>query len=142
MSNLSNGAIEELESSAESESELDVSNSRVSTSTATTKEEEEAKIELAKRETVFVNRLRTLVFLVLLLAAISVSVLVFYITTNAEKQESDNQFEAAAEKILGEFHDGIKLKLGAAASLSVAAVAHGIDHDLRWPFNTLVRHSS
>lgn len=137
-------AIEELEASVESDSvsELDLSNSRKSTSTGTSKTgeaEDEVKIELAKRETVVVNRLRFLVFLILLLAAVSVSIIVYYITSEAERQEFENQYEGAADKILSEFVDGVKLKLGAAASLGVAAVAYGVDHSIRWPFVTVVR---
>lgn len=96
------------------------------------------KLELAKRETVTVTRLRILVFVILLCAAISVSLVVYYIMLEAEKQESESQYEMAADKVLEEFVDGTKVRLGAVASLAVAAVAHGVDHAIGWPFVTLV----
>lgn len=131
--------IGELDSSdaSEDESELGFSQSRESTTTATSREEE-IKVELAKRETIIVTRLRILVFLVLLLAAISVSLVVYYITTQAENQESDNQYETAADKVLEQFVEGAKIRLGAVASLAVAVVAHGVDHQVGWPFVTVV----
>lgn len=135
---LSQHAVHHMDSSSDSESELDLSNSRGSTTTTSTKEEEEMKIELAKRETVIVTRLRYLVFFILLLAAITVSLIVYHLTSSAEEQEADDQYEGAAGKVMDDFVDGVKAKLGGAASLAVAAIAHGLDNRQRWPFVTLV----
>jgi hypothetical protein len=93
--------------------------------------------ELGQQETNNVLRLRLIVFLVLLLAAVAVSVIVYFITTGAEREEADSQFAGAAEKVLEAFLDIVNSKLGAVSSVGVAAIAHGVDHTRTWPFVTL-----
>lgn len=93
--------------------------------------------ELARQETAAVFRLRFGVFLVLFLAAIAVSVIVYYITSSAAREESKTQFEGAAEKIIESFLEIVDSKLAAVSSLGVASIAHGVDHIRTWPFVTL-----
>ena len=65
--------------------------------------------------------------------------IVFYITTETEKNEFETQFEDATDKIFEAFEDIGRSRMGAIASLGVAAMAHGLDFRYRWPFVTLVR---
>jgi uncharacterized membrane protein len=93
--------------------------------------------QLAQRETRIVFGLRVLVVIVLLLAAIGVSVVVYYITRNAEVDEFETQYTALADTVLRAFEDIVTQKLGALSSLGVAVIAHGVDLDQTWPFVTL-----
>ncbi|CAB9511299.1 Receptor-type guanylate cyclase gcy [Seminavis robusta] len=95
------------------------------------------KLNLAKRETQAVFKLRLLVFVVLSLAAVAVSIIVFLVTKNAEKDEYRNQYDAAAQKVVESFIDIVNSKLQAVSSLGVAMIAHGVDHYRQWPFVTL-----
>jgi membrane protein required for beta-lactamase induction len=109
-----------------------------STAGSSAKEQEEEKIiELASRESTIVFRLRLLVFLVLLIAAVAVSLIVYFITYGAEEEESKTQYEGAAEKVLEAFDNIVDHKLAAVSSLGVALIAHGVDHIRTWPFVTL-----
>ena len=98
---------------------------------------QQAKEELARQETAAVLGLRLLVFLVLFLAAVAVSIIVFYVTSGAEVDESKTQYDGAAQKVLQAFSDIVNSKLGAVSSLGVASIAHGVDHYRTWPFVTL-----
>jgi hypothetical protein len=96
------------------------------------------KYQLAQKETQDVFLLRVLVVVVLLNAAVAVSVVVFFITKNAEVDEFETQFEALAETVLRAFEDIITQRLGAISSVGVAAIAHGVDRsNIDWPFITL-----
>lgn len=84
-----------------------------------------------------VFRLRVLVILVLLMAATAVSVVVYLITRNAQKDEFEIQYEGVAEKVVESFTDIVK-KMGAISGLGVAACAHAVDNaETDWPFITL-----
>jgi hypothetical protein len=97
----------------------------------------EEKEELAQKETRHVFMLRVLVVMVLLLAAVAVSLVVYFITRNAEIDEFETQYTALAETVLRAFEDIVTEKLGAISSVGVAAIAHGVDHRRDWPFVTL-----
>jgi hypothetical protein len=101
------------------------------------KDQEEERTTLARNETIAVFRLRLLVFMILLMAAVAVSLIVFFITSGAENKESESQYEGAAEKVLDAFIDIVESKLASMASIGVAAIAHGIDNKRTWPFLTL-----
>jgi hypothetical protein len=61
--------------------------------------EESGKLNLARKETTAVFRLRLLVFFVLLFAAVAVSVIVYYVTANAEQDEYFSQYEGKTERV-------------------------------------------
>lgn len=104
-----------------------------STGTMTTKNGQ----ELAKTETAYVNRLRYLILLILIVAAIGVSLMVYYVSSNAEEDELVTQFEAASSRLVDAF-DAIRTdRVATLASLAVAAIAHGVDHSREWPFVSL-----
>jgi hypothetical protein len=95
------------------------------------------KDQLAQKETRDVFLLRVLVVVVLLNAAIAVSIVVFFITRNAEVDEFETQYTALADTVLRAFEDIVTQKMGAISSVGVAAIAHGVDSNLQWPFLTL-----
>jgi hypothetical protein len=95
------------------------------------------KNELARRETGYILSLRVLVIFLLIIMAAGVSVLVFLISRNAEKEEVDTQFEGASQQILEAFAAIKTDRISALSSLGVAAIAHGVDHSRSWPFVSL-----
>jgi hypothetical protein len=119
----------DMQSSASSE--------KGSQSNASKSKEESEKEQLAQKETTAVFRLKVIVVLVLLMAAYGVSFLVWYITSNAESDEFESQYEGMAAKVVDSFLDIPRQKIGAISSLNVAAIAHGVDHVRSWPFVTL-----
>jgi hypothetical protein len=128
--------IESLSDSSKSSSDDDNEDNDAGSSSAGSSAEDE-KIQLANRETLIVFRLRLLVFLVLLLASIAVSVVVYYITNDAEEAEAKTQYDGAAERVIEAFIGIVDSKLATMSSLGVAAIAHGVDHTRTWPFVTL-----
>jgi len=129
--------IDEENSSATSEGNFDDPETGTSTSTQYDKDDEEKKIQLAKKESETILRLRLLVFLVLLLASTAVSLVVYFITSDALEEELESQYQAAAKKVTDAFMDIADSKMSALASLGVAVIAHGVDHKQEWPFVTL-----
>lgn len=103
----------------------------------TADETETTKLALAQTETAFIQRLRILVFLVLAAAAATVSVTVFNITSDADDSQAEGHFDATAEKIIDAFHSVVYARLSSIASMGIAIIAHGMDHDGDWPFVTL-----
>ena len=95
------------------------------------------KERLGQAETNAVFRLRLLVLLVMLLAAIVVSVTIYLMTSEAEQDDFESQFDGAASQILEAFNNVVQQKISAISSLAVAIIAHGVDHSRDWPFVTL-----
>ena len=96
------------------------------------------KLQLARKETNQVFRLRMLVFLVLLIAAVAVSLIVYKVMSSAEEDDFEQQFASAAEKIKTSFVDIVNVHMSAISSLGVAIIAHGRDHATQtWPYVTL-----
>jgi len=99
--------------------------------------DEKEKVQLSKKETEAVFRLRLLVFLILFLASIAVSLIVYFITAGAMDDQYDSGYAAAAEKVVEAFLDIAESKIGIMASLGVATIAHSLDHPRKWPYVTL-----
>lgn len=100
-------------------------------------DEHNVREELTRKESQQVFRLRVVVILVLFLAAVVVSAIVFRVTRNAEVDEFETQYKGTADKIIEAFRGIVKQKLGAISSVGVAIIAHGVDHLRSWPFVTL-----
>ena len=95
----------------------------VETGSCTSANEHEGEKEhLAKNETQAVFRLRLLVFLVLFLASVAVSIIVYMVSVSAEKDEYHNQYRGASKKVLEVFIDIVETKLGAVSSMGVAII--------------------
>ena len=105
-----------------------------STTAYTKKSDEEAEKLLAKGETRYVLRLRILVFVALLLAALAVSLTVYFITKGAEEQQFQAGFDGTAQKLLDSFNEIIEVKIGAIADLSVTITEFTRDRNMTWPF--------
>lgn len=92
---------------------------------------------LAKRETQYVLRLRILVFVALLVAALAVSLTVYFITTKAESTKFQAGFEGSAQKLIDSFGDIVEIKIGALANLAVTFTEYARDRNLTWPYVTM-----
>lgn len=93
---------------------------------------------IARKESDQVFRLRLLVLLAILLAAVAVSLAVYFLTANSEKHEFEQQFEGASRKILTSFEEIVNLKLSAIGSLAVQASMYVNNHvNISWPFVTI-----
>jgi class 3 adenylate cyclase len=96
------------------------------------------KDQLAENETRAVFKLRVLVLLALLLAAIAVSLVVYFITSNSEEDEFQGQYEGHATKVLESFEDIIELKMEALAALGVGLTSYARGQNgTSWPFVTM-----
>lgn len=80
-------------------------------------QEESSKEEIAQRESNQVRCLRVLVFLVLFLAAATVSIVIYLLTKSAEQNEFETYFEGIADKLLVSFEEIISEKLSAMSTL-------------------------
>jgi hypothetical protein len=60
------------------------------------------------------------------------------LTTQAQMDEFESQYQGAAEKIVESFED-IMDKMGSVTGLATAFTSYGLDHrdDTTWPFETL-----
>jgi len=100
-------------------------------------DDDEEKLQLATKETQAVFRLRLLVLLVLLLAAVAVSFTVYHITSDSLKGQTSSDFDGAAKKVTETFLEIAEIKIGALASFAVAVIANSQDMKQEWPFVTL-----
>eukprot|EP00934_Nitzschia_sp_Nitz4_P001273 Nitzschia sp. Nitz4//scaffold289_size23394//2//2242//NITZ4_008474-RA/size23394-augustus-gene-0.42-mRNA-1//-1//CDS//3329545813//1273//frame0 len=108
------------------------SNSAYSSSEGTTKGQ-----SLSKKETEHVNRLRWIVLLILFCTGVGVSVLVFLLSRRSFEEEMKSNFDSAAARLEDAF-DAIRTqRIATLASMSIAAIAHGVDHSRDWPFVSL-----
>ena len=99
--------------------------------------EEETAHLFAKSETRYVLRLRILVFLALLCAALAVSLTVYFVTTNAEHQQFEVGLEGYSQKIIESFEDILAVRIGAVANLASTYTEFARDRNLTWPFVTM-----
>jgi hypothetical protein len=92
---------------------------------------------LAKKETRAVFQLRVLVLLVLFLAAVAVSLVVYFITTQAEAAEFKAQYDGNAIKVLKSFQQIVVEKIGSISSLDVAFTSSARSKNDTWPYVTM-----
>lgn len=124
-----------VESSSSSESEANLcENGSTGECSETPSVKEE---QLAKKETRAVFRLRRLVFLALLAAALAVSVIVYLITKKAEDDEFKAQFYGSAEKLLESFEGVISQKIEAIGSMGITLAAYAESQNTSFPFVTM-----
>ena len=116
--------------------DLDVGVEDKSTSTSRHEDASEEQ-QLASKETRAVFRLRIVVFLALFLAASLVSVVVFKITRESEKEDFETTFEGASAKLVESFEEIVQQKIGAVTSLSVAFTSYARSNNDTWPFVTM-----
>jgi hypothetical protein len=88
---------------------------------------------LATKESKAVNRLRLLVFIVLLVAGITVCFLVFFLSMMSVYEQFKTQFTGQAEQIKLAFQRIPSEKIGSLGALRVAAMAEATDRNITWP---------
>jgi hypothetical protein len=94
--------------------------------------------DIYKSESSAVFRLRMVVFVATLLAAIGVSLAVLFIMDDTENDEYRSQFDESAFTVLTSFEEIAAQQLAAIGSLSVAATLYARSQpDTTWPFVTL-----
>lgn len=93
--------------------------------------------EVAYQESLNVFRLRVMVILVLLGAAIIVSAVVYLMTTKGEYETMVSAFAGSAEKITTAFEQIVSVQLGAITSLGTAFTSYARGANLTWPYVTL-----
>lgn len=96
-----------------------------------TREDEE---QLAAKETAAVFRLRVIVLVILFLAAVAVSLGVWFITTSSEKEDFETNFDGASAKLVESFEEIADQKIGALASLSSTLTSFARNENDTWPF--------
>jgi len=99
--------------------------------------DDEQKLQLATKETAAVFRLRLIVLLVLLIASVAVSFIVYHITSESLKDQTTSDFTGAAKKVTETFLDIAETKIAALASIAVAVIANSLDLQQDWPFVTI-----
>ncbi|CAB9526583.1 Receptor-type guanylate cyclase gcy [Seminavis robusta] len=129
--------VSEIDSSAHDRSGSGITSSHRSDSQDEESARKKEQEQLAKEETNQINRLRWLVFKVLLLAALVISIIVFMISRNAQQDTYHKSYDGAAQHVTDAFQDIMVSKMGAVSSMGVALIAHGRDHYRDWPFVTL-----
>ena len=97
----------------------------------------EAEKLLAQSETRYVLRLRILVFLALLLAALAVSLTVYFVTANSEQEQFMVGFEGNAQKLMDSFDEIVNVRIGAIANLAVTFTEFARDRNVTWPYVTM-----
>jgi hypothetical protein len=94
--------------------------------------------EIYKNESTAVFRLRMVVFVATLLAAVGVSLAVYFIMDDTENDEYRAQYDESAFTVLTSFEDIAAQQLAAIGSLSVAATLYARSQpNTTWPFVTL-----
>jgi hypothetical protein len=93
--------------------------------------------KIVKSESTVVFRLRSLVFLVMLFAAVGFSLAVYLVTANNENEEYHAEYDDSAFKVITSFEEAGQ-KLAAIGSLSVVATSYARSQpNTSWPFVTL-----
>jgi hypothetical protein len=93
--------------------------------------------EFSKKESVVVNRLRFIVFGAIMIAAVSISTIVYRITKYGEDKEFESQFHGMSEQLTSTFQGIISYRIGVLGGLRVSAISHAMDNINTWPFVTL-----
>lgn len=101
---------------------------------AVTKEQVE---KFAQKEKKIVQKLRILVLITLLCAAIAASLSIFFYLQNAETSDFEAQFHIDADKLLESFGKTIDDTLGATDAFSTNVVAYARESESVWPFVTV-----
>jgi hypothetical protein len=92
---------------------------------------------LAKSETKAIAAQKLIVVLIMMIASITVSYLVYAITRKAERDDFIGNFNSAAEKVKISF-EGLVQQMGSISSIGMAATIYSLDRpDFRFPFMAL-----
>jgi hypothetical protein len=119
-------------------SEDDSADCEGSTSTGVTGTSDDNKPgEIAVGETKYIFRLRLVVFTALVLAGLSVSLVIYFLTANAQEGAYQSAFEGSARKVVSSFEAIAAQKLSAIGSLGLTATSYARRNNSSWPFVTM-----
>jgi class 3 adenylate cyclase len=99
--------------------------------------EEPTPEDIAVSETRAITRLRQAVFIVLALASVVVSAIVYSSSARAESSEFHKGFADASEKVFESFQKEVQLKLGAIDGLALDLSSYARGTNSTWPLVTL-----
>ena len=98
----------------------------------------DSSMGIGKEENAQVFKLRLLVLAAIFLAAVAVSLAIYFLTRNSEEEELESQFYGASSKVLSSFEDIIKSKLVAIGSLAVQSSLYvNSQPNMSWPLVTI-----
>ncbi|CAB9513943.1 Receptor-type guanylate cyclase gcy [Seminavis robusta] len=97
----------------------------------------EERRNLARTETRRVFVLKTVIFVVLILATIATSVAVFSYARSEEDADFEHEFESHATKVFQSFHGAVYRKLGVLDTFSTSITLFALENNLTFPFVTL-----
>lgn len=120
----------------ENDDSNDLGASRSSNQIKTASESSTTEQELAQKETTAVNRLRFIVLLALFLAAVVVSLTVFFVTARGEQQQFESEFKGNALTLLNSFDEVVQQKILAINTFSESVTAYAKNTNSTWPFVT------
>eukprot|EP00522_Entomoneis_paludosa_P013117 CAMPEP_0172452292 /NCGR_PEP_ID=MMETSP1065-20121228/10005_1 /TAXON_ID=265537 /ORGANISM="Amphiprora paludosa, Strain CCMP125" /LENGTH=1141 /DNA_ID=CAMNT_0013204333 /DNA_START=182 /DNA_END=3604 /DNA_ORIENTATION=+ len=94
-------------------------------------------VEIGSRESGQIRHLRILLGVILLLAAALVCTAMYLLTTRAETEEFEAEYNGVAAKVLESFEQIVGEKIGAVSSLAVAATSYAQATNTSWPYVSL-----
>ncbi|GKY96213.1 hypothetical protein MPSEU_000581200 [Mayamaea pseudoterrestris] len=133
-------SFQDYDTMSSSSSESSGSKADLSTSNASSRSGQEMLEEkelMFQRESQHVTMLKRAVLLIMLLAGIAISTVVYFVSSKAQYSSFASTYFSSSEKLLETFHHIAEGKLGAVSSLTVAATAHALDSNTSYPFTTL-----
>ncbi|CAB9505094.1 Receptor-type guanylate cyclase gcy [Seminavis robusta] len=95
--------------------------------------QKEERETLARRESQAVGCIRIVVYLVVLMVAISVSLVVYFYTKSDQQQDFETQFAAFAAKVAESFYDSVERKMGAIATFSTTITSYAVNTGATFP---------
>lgn len=96
-----------------------------------------SNIELAQRETRAVNRLRTILAVVLVTTATLVAVFVYIFTSHSERNGFQSTFDSYSHLIEDKVQTNARGRLEAIGALAASIQAYALNTDSKWPFVTM-----
>jgi hypothetical protein len=118
------------------EKEHDVSSSSLGV-TSQTDEDESSEKTVSASETVAVNRLKLVVFVVLVTSAVGAALSVYFYLSGSERAAFEKAFTDDSSKILDAIGGSLDRLLGSLDGVAVQYVAHARTENQTWPFVTL-----
>ncbi|KAL3943208.1 MAG: hypothetical protein SGARI_000020 [Bacillariaceae sp.] len=93
--------------------------------------------ELAAKETVYVNRLRYLVLIIMVLISVGVSCTVYFLLDSTKKVALEEDYGSIKGRLNKVFKAIRNDRIAALSNLALSATSHGLDSNGEWPFVTL-----
>lgn len=101
------------------------------------RDEDEVAIKITRKESEQVCWLRGLVSVVMLLAAFTVSMVIFYSTRKSENDQFEAEFRSHAATIIDSFEAKLLASVVSMDNLAVSLTSLGLNSAFQWPYATL-----